>query len=123
MTRRDRSHSRTASTLTRAGDRETEATMILGRSVAGIVVSVLLVLRAMAFASPPDPSWVAGFWDDGDYDDVVILITATAGVAESSPGLDVRPIGAIVAVLVDLELALFPIPAPSSYHLRAPPTA
>jgi len=28
--------------------------------------------------SPPDPTWFAGFWDDGDYDDVILLSSAQA---------------------------------------------
>ena len=30
------------------------------------------------YESPPDPTWVPGFFDDGDFDDVVVLITQAA---------------------------------------------
>jgi hypothetical protein len=36
-------------------------------------------LPAVAYASPPDPSWLAGIYDDGDADDVVTLVTSAAG--------------------------------------------
>ena len=65
-----------------------------------LVVSVLLVLTALpslAYASPPDPSWIPGLYDDADYDDVVVLVTA--GVAWVGPDLvpDLQPILSPVA--------------------------
>jgi hypothetical protein len=48
---------------------------MLWRLLAGSLV-VLLFLPALADATPPDPSWLGGFWDDDDYDEVVILISA-----------------------------------------------
>ncbi len=44
--------------------------------VALLLVLVVAGLTPLAKASPPDPTWVAGFWDNGDYDDVVLLICA-----------------------------------------------
>lgn len=38
-------------------------------------------LKSLAYASPPDPSWVHGIYDDADYDDVVSLITFESGTA------------------------------------------
>jgi hypothetical protein len=35
-------------------------------------------LTPLAYASPPDPSWIRGIYDDADYDDVVNLITSAA---------------------------------------------
>src|SRR5438132_13607033 len=49
----------------------------------GNILGVLLTLPVLAYASPPDPTWIAGFWDDADFDDVVILITSTSAVAET----------------------------------------
>lgn len=47
------------------------------------VVLVLMVpiagLKSLAYAILPDPSWVHGFYDGTDYDDVVPLITSEAG--------------------------------------------
>lgn len=39
-------------------------------------LAVFLFLPTLAHATPPDPSWLGGFWDDDDYDDVVILVGA-----------------------------------------------
>ncbi|HXJ83050.1 MAG TPA: hypothetical protein VMS64_30725 [Candidatus Methylomirabilis sp.] len=43
------------------------------------VVSVTATLPAIAYASPPDPSWIRGIYDDGDFDNVVVLITSATG--------------------------------------------
>ena len=42
------------------------------------VVVALVLLPALAFASPPDPSWIAGFYDGADGDDVVSLVYETS---------------------------------------------
>ena len=42
------------------------------------IVLALILLPAIAFASPPDPSWVAGIFDGADGDDVVSLVYETS---------------------------------------------
>lgn len=54
------------------------------------LIALVLVLPvgglvSLAYASPPDPSWVHGIYVDADYDDVVSLITFESGTA--APGL------------------------------------
>ena len=66
---------------------------LTARSLAAYVVSVRLTplplalvltaltatLTPLAYADPPDPTWILGFWDDEDFDDVVgYLASATA---------------------------------------------
>lgn len=46
-----------------------------------LIVALLVVLRTMASAGPVDPSWIAGYYDGGDFDDVVYLIASTSAVA------------------------------------------
>ena len=42
-----------------------------GISVLLRIVVVLILLPTIAFASPPDPSWITGIYDDADGDDSV----------------------------------------------------
>src|SRR5262245_34842819 len=49
------------------------------RLIAGCIISVLLTSVALAYAIPPDPCWIAGFYDDGDYDDVAGMMTDMTG--------------------------------------------
>jgi len=52
--------------------RRTVSTMRLA-TVLSIVVPLILI-TPLAFASPPDPSWIAGIYDGADGDDVVTLL-------------------------------------------------
>src|SRR5215813_7892827 len=53
-----------------------------GRAIYTIlpIVVTLMLLPTIAFATPPDPWWVAGLYDGADGDDVVSLVYETAGV-------------------------------------------
>src|SRR5262245_46662186 len=56
-------------------------------------------LVVVASADPPDPTWIAGCWDDGDQDSAIIAILAIPGWAAT-----VAPI--FVSVLATLPLVL-----------------
>jgi hypothetical protein len=51
--------------------------------VAGLLLGVLLVLPPCAHASPTDPTWIPGFYDNNDYDDVILFITGAVTAADS----------------------------------------
>ena len=53
--------------------------MSLQRSLALLIVGVMTALAVLAHASPPDPDWIGGFWDNGDYDDIILLVTSGDG--------------------------------------------
>jgi hypothetical protein len=46
------------------------------------LVAFILTLTPLAYASPPDPTWQLGFFDDDDFDEVVGYITSAAGLAD-----------------------------------------
>ena len=50
-----------------------------------VLVVVLVALTPLAYASPPDPSWNRGVYDDSDFDDGVVLITSATGVVDPFP--------------------------------------
>jgi len=61
-------------------------------SIALPVVLALILLPAIAFASPPDPSWIAGIYDGADRDDIVNLVYETwAASAAASPRIGPSP--------------------------------
>jgi hypothetical protein len=89
------------------------------------LVLVLLVccgtLPLLAQASPPDPTWLPGIYDDADYDDVIGLLTDTAAIRElqliaTGPAcLGSWPVfGGAASVVSDPFLL--------GFHLRSPPT-
>ena len=50
-----------------------------------LIVGLLGTLSSLAYASPPDPAWISGFFDDGDHDDVVVLVTSAGGAIDPFP--------------------------------------
>jgi len=58
-------------------------------------IAILLALAALpglAHASPPDPSWIPGLYDNGDFDDVVVLVASATGTLGPDVLADLRPI-------------------------------
>ena len=48
------------------------------------IVLTLILLPTLAFASPPDPSWVAGFYDGADGDEIVSLVYETSAAYDTA---------------------------------------
>ena len=53
---------------------------MLQRSCAVLLLAALLALVPAAYADPPDPTWIGGYWDDDDFDNVVIFIVSACAV-------------------------------------------
>ena len=84
----------------------------------GVLISSLSVL---AYASPPDPSWVRGVYDDADFDDVVCLILANTGLVDDSAPAEGRPDFVLIEAEVPPDdLSVVPFSLRSSQP-RAPP--
>jgi hypothetical protein len=62
-------------------------------SLAILLLSVVLALPPIAHAAPTDPVWIAGLYDDNDYDDVVLFIIGAVGAIDSGV---VNPVGPVV---------------------------
>jgi hypothetical protein len=86
-----------------------------------LLAVVVISAVGLAHASPPDPTWIGGFYDDADYDDAVLALLAIDGLT-SGP----------VVVLAAAELMqplhappLPPTPSPPVEvgHSRSPPPA
>ena len=59
----------------------------LGFWSALLTVGVLVLLRPMACAGPVDPSWIAGYYDGGDFDDIVYVIANSGAIADAPANL------------------------------------
>lgn len=89
-----------------------------------VVVLLLLApvaLPGLAHASPPDPTWIPGIYDDGDGDDVVSLIASGTGHAPVTAPTDLpfiaRPVAHLAPTLERTPRGLWASAAPP----RAPP--
>jgi hypothetical protein len=67
-----------------------------------VLAGVLGTLVALAHASPPDPTWIPGLYDNADGDDVVAFIVDADGAADA--GAPVAPMSDAV-VLVHAVIA------------------
>jgi hypothetical protein len=83
---------------------------------------VYVLLRLLAAVSPPDPTWIAGLYDDGDLDDVVTLVGSFVAVSSApEAGLAVPD-----RRVTSLPLSPAPVPRssiPLSLPARSPPPA
>jgi len=93
---------------------------------AGLSVLLALLLIApvtLAHASPPDQTWLAGVYDQADFDDVVGLLTSALEASGYTTAPDAGPCLALAPKLCPATAA-WPASAPAySAPLRAPPTA
>jgi hypothetical protein len=53
--------------------------------IAVLLLLSIVALTPLCHASPPDPTWIAGLYDDADYDDVVLDVLATVAVSVAAP--------------------------------------
>jgi hypothetical protein len=89
--------------------------------VTSLLFLVLSLLTPMAYASPPDPSWIHGLYDGGDLDDVVLVVTSGMGVVELTPIADLSA-GLPVIWPVHYSDRTISTESPDSLHSRAPPS-
>ena len=95
---------------------------MLRRVLTVLLLVPLVWLTPLAYASPPDQTWIGGFYDDADYDDVVLLALSLAvALADTAPALDPRTV--VVAVLLLLDAQASPLVAGLGTPSRAPPLA
>jgi hypothetical protein len=50
-----------------------------------LIIALLIGVIPTAYANPPDPSWVAGYWDDDDFDNTVVFITGPCAIHVTVP--------------------------------------
>jgi hypothetical protein len=103
---------------------------VLPMRARGLLVTLALLLllpvaalTPLAYASPPDPSWIRGIYDDADYDDVVVMITSAAAATAPVLLLDLRQAPPLVGPAPQLADDPVPTPALSSLQSRAPPAS
>jgi hypothetical protein len=62
--------------------------------LAVVLAFTLTVLTSLGHASPPDPTWIAGLYDDGDHDDVVLEVVGMVAAPAAEPPQALAPISA-----------------------------
>ena len=62
-------------------------------------LAVLGGLGPLAHASPPDPTYIPGLYDDADHDDVILLALSTVGTQDGAAPV-LGPVGERVIEIV-----------------------
>jgi len=86
-------------------------------ALALLIAAMVCALVPLAYASPPDPTYLSGIWDDADYDDVVILVTSSVGSTDTHKPCDLIRLLIGVLLIVPEEQGL---PRAASLFLPAP---
>lgn len=86
-----------------------------------MLVGLTVALTPMAYASPPDPSWVRGLYDGADFDDVVVLLTSGMGAVETSPLAQIESAPIAIGWIVPMDAASPSVPLLLPNPPRAPP--
>ena len=88
--------------------------------VALLLVVLCVALAPAAYADPPDRTWMGGYWDDDDFDTVVVFISDPCAIALSA-SLDVAPFWGPVAGIDAAGQDARPAPRHADASSRAPP--
>src|SRR2546428_7604214 len=96
-------------------------------ALAMILSAGLVVIIPLAYASPTDPTWVAGIYDAADYDEVIEVLTDSNAVGDcgstvaGQPTIAVRPLSAVVARAACSSAAVSGLGVLLAFCLRSPP--
>ena len=94
----------------------------LGSSVM-LLAFLIIAPVTLAHASPSDPTWLAGVYDQADFDDVVDLLTSICEASGSATAPEADPWLALAPKLCPAMVA-WPATVPAYWApLRAPPIA
>jgi len=88
--------------------------------VALVLGTVLIVLMPLAHGSPIDPS-TPGFWDGGDFDDVILFLTSHLHFLESGASPAVSAAEAAAQDVVEHDVRAVRVRPYPPWSPRAPP--
>jgi hypothetical protein len=86
-----------------------------------LILLGVVALTPLAYASPPDPSWIRGLYDGGDFDDIVVLLTGGTGIVEPFPLHAVCPRLVAAGSALSTDDGVRPSACPSFKRPRGPP--
>jgi hypothetical protein len=94
----------------------------LARTLPLLLLAIVVLLRALAAASPTDPTWVDGVYDDGDFDDVVAQIALSTSACDTDASPFAPPDASVRRVALTGDTAPRETRRPPAQD-RAPPLA
>jgi len=95
------------------------------RHLVGVLWLALAVVHAavtpLAHASPPDPVWMDGFFDDDGNDNSILSITSSTATLDSFPRRNWSILSVVAAAFIRKIRGLAPAQYCSAVDVRAPP--
>ena len=88
--------------------------------LAVVLATVLVVLTPLAHGSPVDPS-SPGFWDNGDFDDIIFFLTSDLHLLDPGTGPLVHALGAMSERMIARPTGVVPQRVYEQGTPRAPP--
>ena len=88
-----------------------------------LMIVAQVTLSVLASASPADPWWIVGIYDDADYDDVVALATAETGSITPAVPAEPRFDLPLIGQSLDRDESAALVRLVSALRSRAPPAA
>jgi hypothetical protein len=95
--------------------------MLALRLMIFILLATVAVLTPLAYASPPDPLWIPGIYDDDDQDDVIVAVTNADGSVDGPSVGTVAPTCIDCHRIIDRDALRLQCRVACSAHVRAPP--
>jgi hypothetical protein len=94
---------------------------LLNRAALFCFVALRVVAGPLAEATPPDPTWIAGIYDDDDFDEIVTQLASLASVCDwsATPAVSPESGGGVPPAGARPVAAIGCVPR----HDRAPPLA
>ena len=87
-----------------------------------LVLLPVATLAPLAEASPPDPTWIGGLYDNGDHDDVILAITSAAAILDAHPIDRAAPTLVVIDSIREGGPPTSPARAKLSHQPRSPPS-
>lgn len=97
--------------------------MALKSALVLLLLVCLVSLTPFAFASPPDPTWMDGFFDDLDFDEVVVSLSWAAWAVDVGLLESLTPVPVSVHLVQSDEQPVRSTKVLSAFLGRAPPLA
>jgi len=86
-----------------------------------LLVLLIIAPVTLAHASPPDQTWLAGVYDQADFDDVIGLLTSALDATDSTATPEAGACFALAPKLCPATVACPTVAPAHSPPLRAPP--
>ena len=94
---------------------------MMPRLLVWLLAGAMVALTPAAHASPPDQTWIAGLYDNADYDDAVLAVIASIASLDRQPVHDPQYVDLVIAFVLTIDESLRTPPSLSSNRPRAPP--